>query len=100
MGKSGGSRVGVEVAALEHSLELSSHATRTPRGAVHLRCECAVCGAHTYARPDAIDTERCGNCLSAGLLPIEEVATPAARWGRPRREARVPQASLRRAEIL
>lgn len=86
----------VEVAAPSVS-PFSSHTRRNP---LNVRCECGVCGAHSYARPDRLDEERCGNCLSTGLAPIQEVASPPARWGSRRHdEVRVRRGPQHPAEL-
>lgn len=89
------STTGDQINGLERTLELPPLLARTQRSSLHVRCECPVCGAHSYARPDQLEDERCGNCLSTGLNPIEEVAPPCSSWGNRRRqhEIRVARAA-------
>ena len=35
-----------------------------------VRCECQVCRAHAFARPDVEALSRCGNCGSEDLRPL------------------------------
>jgi hypothetical protein len=72
-----------EVLVPERPRMLPPALSRTQRSPAHLRCECGVCGAHSYALPDDIDIQRCGNCLNAGLSPIEEIVQQPLMWGDP-----------------
>lgn len=80
-----GSRVGLEVASFGRALGIAPALARTQRSSMHVRCECGECGVHSYSLPENVEVDRCGNCLTRSLSPIEEIG-PDGTLGPPRRE--------------
>lgn len=48
--------------------------TRLQHTPDEVRCECQACGAHTYAPPSTHHINRCGNCQSLSLVPLDNLA--------------------------
>jgi hypothetical protein len=78
MAQTPSSRVGLEVASYARALGLAPILARTQRSCLHVRCECSECGAHTYSLPENVQVDRCGNCLTRSLSPIEEITADGA----------------------
>ena len=85
MAHTSASRVGLEIASFGRTLGLAPALARMQRSSMHVRCECRECGVHSYALPENVELDRCGNCLTASLSPIVEIG-PDGVLAPPRRE--------------